>query len=55
MMKGGFQPSFFYFQTGRFSQMNIFLVDGMSAVYFGFDGDFRVLRKNDNSDIMTRQ
>lgn len=24
----------------------------MSAIFFGFDGDFRVLRKNSNSDIM---
>lgn len=25
----------------------------MSVIFFGFDGDFRVLRKNGNSDIMT--
>lgn len=25
----------------------------MSVIYFGLDSDFRVLRKNDNSDIMT--
>lgn len=27
----------------------------MSAIYLGFDGDFRVLRKNGNSDIMSGQ
>lgn len=32
--------------------MNIFLIDDMSTIFFGFDGDFRVLRKNGNSDIM---
>lgn len=30
-----------------------FFITDMSVIFFGFDGDFRVLRKKSNSDIMT--
>ena len=38
-----------------FSQMNIFIIGGMSAIFFGLIATLILLRKKDNSDIMSRR
>ena len=35
--------------------MNIFIIGGMSAVFFGLIATLILLRKKDNSDIMSRR
>ena len=35
--------------------MNIFIIGGMSAIFFGLIAILMLLRKKDNSDIMSRR
>ena len=56
MVKGGlFRSSFFILNKVRFSQMNIFIIGGMSTIFFGLIVTLMVLRKKGNSDIMSRR
>ena len=54
-MEGGLIPSFLFPDKARFSQMNIFIIGGMSAIFFGLIATLMLLRKKDNSDIMSRR
>lgn len=35
--------------------MNIFIIGGMSTIFFGLTATLMLLRKKDNSDIMSRR